>query len=632
MTVVLVFLTTPAHAAEFPPEELLDSLRTGLLQDPDCGRDCATVGRLALEASADRLRLRLEISAAAATALPLPGQTKHWEPSDVTLDGKPAPALTRDDNGTVWLHVGPGSHQVMLEGPLPAREVVQLPLPRKPHAITTSLRGWKLDGVGEDGEIADSLQLTREARGPRAASSALGGTSLPPFVSVERSLQLGLKWQVATRVTRLTPAGSAVLIEVPLLPGESPISEGVRVVGGKVQVTMAPDASEQSWTSTLQQRPTLSLRAPRSPSFTEVWSLEASAIWHVEVSGLAPVLRDPAAARVPRWQPWPDETLTLAVTRPGGTEGQTLTIQSAELEIRPGARSTSLKLVLALHASRGGQHVLTLPAGATLESLLVDGATQPLRVESGHVTVPVKPAHQSVELGLRVAQGLAPLFHAPIPDLGAPAVNVTTTIALPADRWVLLAGGPRLGPSVLFWSTAIVLVLIGLALGRSSLTPLRARHWVLLGLGLSQTPVPAIAIVAGFFLVMGLRARKPELRRVWFNLRQVGLLVWTIVAVGILFVAVEEGLLSTPDMQVAGNGSSRELLRWFADRTASTPPAPWVVSLPLVVYRVAMLAWALWLALAVIRWSRWAWRSFSEGGLWQPKRRPEVETPAPPRS
>ncbi len=30
-----------------------------------------------------------------------------------------------------------------------------------------------------------------------------------------------------------------------------------------------------------------------------------------------------------------------------------------------------------------------------------------------------------------------------------------------------------------------------------------------------------------------------------------------------------------------------------------------------------MLAWALWLALAMIRWLPWAWTSFSAGGLWR---------------
>jgi hypothetical protein len=96
------------------------------------------------------------------------------------------------------------------------------------------------------------------------------------------------------------------------------------------------------------------------------------------------------------------------------------------------------------------------------------------------------------------------------------------------------------------------------------------------------------------------------------------------VAIVVLFAAVREGLLSSPDMHVAGDGSHDSTLRWFTDRAGATPPGAWVVSLPVLVYRIAMLLWALWLASALIRWSRWAWNSFGAGGLWRPVRKPKV--------
>jgi hypothetical protein len=34
-------------------------------------------------------------------------------------------------------------------------------------------------------------------------------------------------------------------------------------------------------------------------------------------------------------------------------------------------------------------------------------------------------------------------------------------------------------------------------------------------------------------------------------------------------------------------------------------------------YRFLMLAWALWIAAALIRWLRWGWRQFSEGGCFR---------------
>ena len=65
---------------------------------------------------------------------------------------------------------------------------------------------------------------------------------------------------------------------------------------------------------------------------------------------------------------------------------------------------------------------------------------------------------------------------------------------------------------------------------------------------------------------------------------------------------------------------------------AYNKPVPWIVSLPMLVYRGAMLVWALWAALAVVRWLRWGWGAFGEGGLWKkaPPRPPPPPGPAQP--
>ena len=92
---------------------------------------------------------------------------------------------------------------------------------------------------------------------------------------------------------------------------------------------------------------------------------------------------------------------------------------------------------------------------------------------------------------------------------------------------------------------------------------------------------------------------------------QVALAIATAVALGVLFEAIRHGLLGTPEMQIAGNGSSASELHWYQDRSDGSLPAASVISVPLGVYRLAMLAWALWLALALLRWLRWGWDCFS---------------------
>jgi hypothetical protein len=49
------------------------------------------------------------------------------------------------------------------------------------------------------------------------------------------------------------------------------------------------------------------------------------------------------------------------------------------------------------------------------------------------------------------------------------------------------------------------------------------------------------------------------------------------------------------------------------------------LSLPLFVFRILMLLWALWLAYSLLNWLRWGWQCFSEGGLWKRKIKPPKE-------
>ncbi len=107
--------------------------------------------------------------------------------------------------------------------------------------------------------------------------------------------------------------------------------------------------------------------------------------------------------------------------------------------------------------------------------------------------------------------------------------------------------------------------------------------------------------------------------------------------VALLYDAIQTGLLFRPDMQVAGQSSNDRMLRWYSDRVAESLPRAGVVSLPLWLYRVLMLAWALWLATRLVGWSGWAWRSFSDGGVWRrlvlPTRKtPSAGVPAPTSS
>jgi len=165
--------------------------------------------------------------------------------------------------------------------------------------------------------------------------------------------------------------------------------------------------------------------------------------------------------------------------------------------------------------------------------------------------------------------------------------------------------------------------------GRTSLTPLPARDWLLLGLGLSTFSWFVLGLFALFIALFQWRSRHPavsERRR--FNLLQLVSGLLAVAAILAVVAAVPRGLLAQPDMRIEPAGEAHEL-NWFVDLATAQFPAPSVLSISLWWYKLAMLAWALWLSFALTRWTRWAWQVLIRDGLW---RRALVRTPPPPAS
>jgi hypothetical protein len=154
-------------------------------------------------------------------------------------------------------------------------------------------------------------------------------------------------------------------------------------------------------------------------------------------------------------------------------------------------------------------------------------------------------------------------------------------LRVPENRWVLWAHGPLMGPAVRFWTILACAVLAALALGGLPHSPLRRTEWVLLALGLTQVHVADALWVVGWLFLLAWRGRqRTDLMRAWrFDLLQIGIVVITLIALGILIVVVSKGLLGNPEMFILGNGSSQSYLQWYQGRTAAGLSEPYVISI-----------------------------------------------------
>ena len=613
LAAALLTAASPA-VAQVPPAEILDELGRRLSAPPPCHPGCVEVPRMALAADALGLRIEAEVDAAAPAAWVLPGPDAAWLPARVTVDGAEVAALRRRDDGFLLLRLEPGSHLVTLSGPAAESLTLELPLP--PRVLDWRGDGWTLEGFRPDAPPPGSLRLDRRLpQGDAAAGETRSGEGLASWLELTRTLVIGTRWRVETELRRLGPPGAPVAVRVPLLPGESVVTPGVETGGGVAAVALERDETARRWRSTLGETDELALAAPEGRPFFETWLLDCSPVWRCESEGVPPTRRLAGGRWLPRWQPWPGERLTLRLARPEPAPGPTATIDAVRLAVSPGRRLLQGTLVVRLRSSAGGEHAVTLPAEAALERFTVDGVERPGRLEGGRLGFTVEPGEHLIEVAWRQPHDQSPIERVPPVALDTPAVDVHVDLEVPRNRWLLWAGGPRWGPVVLMWQYLLVLALVAWALGRWAPTPLSGLDWFLLGAGMTQVPLTAAVVVALWLVLTGASPRLRP-RRWWvYDLRQLALAGLAAVAVALLYWAVHAGLLVQPDMQVLGAGSHGWGLSWYADRVSGALPQPWVLWLPLWVWRALMLLWALWLAWRLLRWLPWAWRRLTEGPL-----------------
>jgi hypothetical protein len=610
---------TPVRA-EVPPSEILSQLKERLLKPPPCGLACFDIEHAWVEVKNDHLTLRLRVHAQEDVALPLPGRRGQWLPEQVLIDGRPSGELLRlSGERKIHVHVSKGVHQLALAGRLPPDDRVSLYFPHQPRRFTARAEGWELAGLQDARLLDDTLGLSRVRA--KSAAPRLRSEAPPPFVVVERRIHFQLDWVVETRVRPGAPDLGAINLEVPLLAGEKVLSEHVKLKDGRVPVSLGGSRREVRWVSTLEKSDTLTLAASSESHWVERWVLDASALFHIEADGLPPLLEQSEGQWRSEYRPWPGEVLTLRIQRPQAVPGNTLAVDFVDLTVNPSARVTQSELNLRLRSSKGGQHMLLLPEGAELISVNLDGKAQPIRQEGRNVPLPLTPGTQAFGLKFKTPVGVESLLEVPRIDLGIEAANVAYRVRVPHDRWTLFVEGPSMGPAVLFWGELLVVVLLAWGLGRVPLTPLKTRHWILLGVAMSTVAIPSFLVVVGWLFALAKREELDidALPRWQFNTLQAFLGLLSLAAIVCLFAIVPGGLLGSPDMHIVGNGSSAHQLQWYQDRSLGELPPAAFLSVPLLVYRIAMLVWALWMAFALLKWLQWGWGCISHGGLWRPK-------------
>ncbi|MDC0322011.1 hypothetical protein OAL55_01485 [Verrucomicrobiales bacterium] len=613
-----ILVAAPSNAsAQFPEAEMLKELRNRLSETPPGFPDAASVASASMTIEEEAVTLELEFHAVARAAVPIPVPMNAMEPVSASFaSGEPATLLR--DEGKLWILLPePGIHRIVVKGILRNRSDWEWGFDLKPRKLTVEASGWTVSGIRTDGSAEDQVLFSKmREEGSQASSANYDDPRTNHAILVSRQIELGLVWRVQTTVSRLSPKGRAVALNVPLLEGEKVVSAGRTVKGGAIEARLGPGTDSVSWEGELTPDTEFSLQTPKDATWTERWRLLASSVWNVSFNGLSPVFESADDQLIPLWQPWPGESATVLVSRPEAVEGAAVTIDSAKHTMRPGKRQRSSALELQVRTSLGEDFPIQIPAGSEVSSLIHDGKNIPIRKEGDAVVVPLRPGPQSIKVEWRGPNTPEGWTRADSVKLPVETANVTSLIRPSRDRWLIVTDGPLRGPAVRFWAVLVFALLAAVVLSRIPGSPLRFHTWLLLLIGLTQIHIAGSLFIIGwlFFALWKDKGFWKRLSPLKHNFLQIGLIGLTIIIVGLFIVIASAGLLGNPEMYVAGVGSSATYLNWFSARAPVDLPTPGYWSISIWWFRLAMLLWALWLAYSLVRWLRDGWKNSAERG------------------
>lgn len=657
---------TSSRSEAFPNAELLSALQKYLTQPPQCAPGCFSVSSLRVDLSGDHMALVLQIHVQAPVFLPLPVAPAHWVPNRITTNGKETFAISvakevrPGGRAQQQVHnsryrepqilLSAGQHTVRLEGMMLAAQELQLNFPWSVNNVDISAPGWKVYGLKGGFLLNNALILKRESQLKDEQKHALWVPKpAPTFVRLHRHFDFDHQLSVTNTLERVAPDQAAITLTIPLLPGETVLNEGLSVGVDGIALNLAAGQNQYTWQSQLvlpgidgakdgaqlsgggkATAAQLRLQAQSDPSIVERWQFSMSTQWHVQFRGLSALPTggdaNPGELWQPMFWPWSGETVEVFGRKPDAVPGYNLTVDRAIYSVSPGLRATNASIDASVYNSVASPFDLELPNGAYDVSLTINGRAFPVPELVDQSNAPVKlapllqPGKQQVQVKFQVPNGIAAHYQVPVIALPRPLVNFETKINLPSDRWVLWLSGQGQGPRVTFWVAFVLVLLIAPWIGKKSWIPVRGYEWVLLGLGFSLSFWPGLVGLLLWLIVLQAKPlwsafiRSPRI----YNLAQVVLVALSLWVLVSFVVAVPTSLLANPRMAVTGQYWSGAFV-WYQDRLAvgagvKDEAYAAVLSLPLWVYRVAMMLWCLWLANRMVQWARWGWGRLALGG------------------
>ena len=619
-----------------PSPQLVSEWKDRLKKAKTCQGECIYVGDMNLSFDHEQATIKVVIHAEKDSLFVLPGTSEviHWEEAKIAEELLPMRLEKRLDNGDVQqvaVRIPKGVHLMVAQGRLPERDQLSIILGDIPKTLSLNLKTW-VEESNRNGKVSSLINLKRLSQSQRPQDNQSQQASLEKrfekvgmdysWFNVKKSLNFGPIWQIVTHIERKN-SSQAEEIVLPLIKGERVLSSEHEISGEGVIVSFASGQSKASYLSELTPVTQLKLNASKA-RWTETWTLNCGILWRCQSSGLNPVSLGGDSSGGSQasltWRPWPGESVMISISRPQSIKGSQITVNDFSYVFKPSTHLARGEISINLTASKGGSKELTLPKGARQIDLFVDSKQQFDPAEANRVRLPIKPGANHYRISWqqdwkRSFKEQVPLVYS---DLQGVNINQRFTVG---HRWLLWTNGPDWGPAILMWGKIVFALILAFILAWRPWSPLKTWHWFLLLAGLAQHhPVLWVGSIL-WFVAFSIRMHywHRVKSRFLFNLGQLTLVGGTLLFLLVFAQIIERNLLSYIDMQVSGNRSTSESLRWYIDRLDFTQGSALieVYSLPIWLWRALMLLWALWFAAQLFTWLKWAWKALTYKQGWQ---------------
>lgn len=615
----VLFSPQDAHA-EIPDANLLEELEKRLLALPDCLNECAYLEQATVTLSDGVLKISMHIHAEDRVAIPLPNENGTWNLVDVRQETNQLPLLR--ERSKLYTLLDEGVHEITLTAGVDELDQFDIAFDLIPGHLEIDAPNWRVEGLIR-GQVGDrKLTFFRSGSVETASTSPTTSNFIPleitPYVSVQRQIVLTYEPSVITRVARVAPYSGEITVRIPLLPSEHVSTGGMSVEEDQMVVNLKDGQQIMVWESRLEETTAITLSAPSVSERSERWSIIGSDFWSYDYEGVVPI--DVGASHT-TFIPRSDEVLQVDIQQSQPVPGYSITINDVNMFHEVGPQSTTSYLEMTILASQPGDIEVTLPEGANIESFNFAGEYQALPSNDAEIVfVPVQSGSNQYSIDWNTDAGVSMLYRPPGVSFSQPGVNVRTHISLPDNRWILWLAGPSLGGTVTFWSVLIALLFVAVAVSRIPGIALSTRDAVILTLGATLVHLSALVFVGIWFLAIWLKSRaKQEITRPWFyRVGQILFGVFTLLVIYIVVSTIVAALTNEPNMYITGWQSFDQSFVWFSDEMDGRVPSPWVLSLPMWVYFILILVWAMWLVFTLIKWIRVWWQSFKTPVLWVP--------------